>query len=124
LNTVDSLHGKVNEIAEYGMVTVEGFGRLDSRYVMARPDALELKNLHIVRSLSSIASQLSRIESLLYIKPCSTSSPVAPKFMKTERTGSNSSNHSAYSAPPVMISESWRYSSSLWPITASKNISA
>ena len=125
LGKVDDLHGKVNEIAEYGKVTVEALERLESRYERARSSTPEHKKLDTPRSLDSIASQLSRIESLLSVGPGSASSSVAPKSSKLprlRRTGSTSSWHSTHSTSAIMASESRKNSFSSWPIKTSTNI--
>jgi hypothetical protein len=103
----------VDKIAGYGKVTIEALGRLETRF--QRFDSDEHENS---RSLSSIASQLSRIESLLSVGPGTDSSSVAPSFAKPlplVRRGSISSLYPTCSGVPP-LSGSRRNSLSSSPI--------
>lgn len=108
----------MDEIAEYGKVTVDALGRLETRF--HQPESFEYKTLHTSRSWGSIASQLSRIESLLSVGQ-GTPNSIRPRGLS--RTGSASSLHSAYSASPLTRSESRRHSISSSPTRASKSTS-
>jgi hypothetical protein len=112
----------VDEIVDYGVVTVKALGRLECRY--ERTNTPEHEVLHTSRSLSSIASQLSRVESPLSVGAGSASSPVAPTYAGLPglaRTGSTSSLYGIYSDSPVMASGSRWNSTSELPIGASKD---
>ncbi|KAH8592561.1 hypothetical protein B0O99DRAFT_234303 [Bisporella sp. PMI_857] len=74
----DVLVSKVGEATGYGKVTVEALSRLET--MMETPKTYELDALNTSRSLSSIASAVSRIESLVsqQFRPSSPAWPPSP----------------------------------------------
>lgn len=121
MKKTDVLHDKVDEIAEYGKVTVEALGRLETQSQQLESREFEMQTS---RSFSSISSQLSRIETFLFSGSGPISSPVPQKPFnppRIRRTGSTSSLCSTHSASH-MISESRRNSISSSPIRATQDI--
>jgi hypothetical protein len=112
LKKAEALHGKVEEVAGYGKVTVEALGRLETR--LPHPDSNDFE-MRTSRSFSSIGSQLSRIESLL-----STVSVKKPSQLP--RNGSMSSLHSTNLDFPEIRSGSRRDSTSPSPIASEEDI--
>lgn len=118
LNKSGALNCKVDEIAAHGKVTMEALGRLEIRFHQFGSDKRENS-----RSLSSIASQLSRIESLLSVGPGTDSRSTDPGYTYPPplvRRGSTSSLYRTCSGLPPERSGSPRNSRPSSPISVSQ----
>jgi hypothetical protein len=113
----------MGEIVEYGKVTLEALGRLKTRYQQPYSHAHDTMNdLH---SLSSIASQLSEIRSLLSVRSDTNSSSVAPSFNRPPpaiKEGSSSPLSHVNPGYPPMRTKRRRNSHSLSPSRTGRSI--